>query len=90
MPTSHVISSYINIFAQSRIIITPGGFINSSIAAEGRSARVDRVSGPIFLDDVGCSGAELQLTNCTNRGVGVHNCGNLEDAEVVCKGKLVE
>ena len=73
-----------------RIIITLDDFINSLTAAEGRSAIFDRASGPIFLDDVGCSGTELQLTNCTNLGVGVHNCGNLEDAEVVCKGKLVK
>ena len=62
----------------------------SPIAAEGRSARFDRPSGPFFLDDVGCNGTELRLTNCTNRGVGVHNCGSFEDAEVVCKGKLVK
>ena len=62
----------------------------SPIAAEGRSARFDRASGPFFLDNVGCNGTEPQLINCTNRGIGVHDCGNFEDAEVVCKGKLVK
>ena len=44
--------------------------------------------GPIFLDDVQCRGTERWLTNCTHRGVGVHNCGHREDAGVVCNGKL--
>ena len=42
--------------------------------------------GSIFLDDVECIGTELLLTNCTNSGVGVHNCRHLEDAGVVCSG----
>ena len=42
--------------------------------------------GPIFLDNVGCIGTEPRLTNCTNLGVGVHNCRHVEDAGVVCSG----
>ena len=41
--------------------------------------------GPVFLDEVGCNGTELQLTDCTNSGV---NCFFLSrGAGVVCKGK---
>ena len=60
-----------------------------NIVAEARiRATFGQGSGPIFLDDVGCNGTELLLTNCTNLGVGLHNCAHFEDAGVVCKGKL--
>ncbi|CAJ1053758.1 uncharacterized protein LOC121905209 [Xyrichtys novacula] len=42
-------------------------------------------SGPIWLDDVSCSGIESYLTHCRHRGFGVHNCGHVEDASVVCE-----
>jgi len=41
-------------------------------------------TGPIYLDQVQCSGTELTLQECTHDGVGVHNCGHSEDAGVIC------
>ena len=40
--------------------------------------------GIIHLDNVQCNGSELRLTNCSHRGVGVHNCQPSEDAGVKC------
>ena len=56
-----------------------------SLGSETR-ATFPRGKGLIFLDDVGCNGTEIWLTNCTNLGVGVHNCQHFEDAGVVCSG----
>ena len=44
-------------------------------------------SGPIWMDDVRCTGSESKLTQCSHQGFGSHNCGHHEDASVVCEGK---
>ena len=44
-------------------------------------------SGPIWLDDVRCSGSESSLAECSHLPFGSHNCGHHEDAGVVCEGE---
>ena len=41
-------------------------------------------TGFIFLDNVGCRGDETILSDCSHRGVGVHDCDHGEDAGVMC------
>ena len=47
-------------------------------------------TGPIWLDDVLCTGSERELSECphnTNNSFGNHNCNHQQDAGVRCTGK---
>ncbi|MCI4384775.1 hypothetical protein PGIGA_G00042550 [Pangasianodon gigas] len=51
------------------------------------SANFGQGSGPIWLDNVNCSGSESDITQCPHNGFGNHNCGHGEDAGVICSGQ---
>ncbi|NXB71617.1 CD5L protein, partial [Donacobius atricapilla] len=50
-------------------------------------ARYGRGSGPIWLDDVTCTGEERDFFRCAHRTWGEHNCHHGEDAGAVCAGE---
>ena len=43
--------------------------------------------GPIWLDDVSCTGQETDFFECRAKMWGIHNCHHGEDAGVVCAGE---
>ena len=53
------------------------------------NSAVESGSGPIFLDNVGCTGHERSLLNCVHNGIGIHNCRHTDDVGVRCGGMLL-
>uniref|UniRef100_K1R2P6 Deleted in malignant brain tumors 1 protein n=1 Tax=Magallana gigas TaxID=29159 RepID=K1R2P6_MAGGI len=41
-------------------------------------------SGPIWLDDVKCTGSESRIEECSHSPWGSHNCGHGEDVSILC------
>lgn len=52
-----------------------------------REAFFGEGTGPIWYDNLFCTGSEATLNECPHNGIGVHNCGHNEDAGVTCDGK---
>ena len=58
-------------------------FLTGAIA--GANAHFNPGEGPIFLDDVQCSGIEASLLSCVSSPVYSHNCHHSEVAGASCQ-----
>ena len=66
----------------ARVVCRHLGFSNA-VRALG-SAHFGTGSGEVWLDNVGCSGSESSIENCSHNGWGVGDCTHKEDASVIC------
>lgn len=48
------------------------------------NAHFGQGAGPIYFDNLECSGSEIDLFRCKRRPIGVHYCSHSEDAGVQC------
>ena len=67
-------------------------FNTRHVCSDGKArsrAHYGEGTGNIWLDDVGCSGFENSILNCTHKRIGAHNCDHGEDAGVECKSVLI-
>ena len=69
----------------ARVVCRQVGSLNA-VSALG-SAHFGAGSGPIWLDDVRCSGSESSIANCPHSGWGIEDCHHGEDASVICSSK---
>ena len=54
------------------------------------NARFGRGSGPIWFDDMRCTGRETNPFRCPKRlPIGSHNCGHNEDVGITCRSKFL-
>ena len=53
-----------------------------------RFASFGQGTGPIYLDNLMCTGNETRLQDCPHNGIGSHNCFHFEDAGVECSSKF--
>ena len=67
--------------ASVSIIVTGG----EKVTPEGQAS-----SGPIFLDELRCTGSELSLLDCPTgiSEVGLTNCDHSQDVWVKCRGRF--
>ena len=70
----------------ANVVCTQLGFTRAVSAP--RFAAFGQSSGPIWLDQLRCTGSEANLCECPGNSVGVHDCSHLEDAGVVCQGNI--
>lgn len=59
------------------------------IAMEAQMSFSFVCSGPIWFDNLHCSGKEKTLSLCPSNGIGVSDCKHTEDVGVVCSDKRI-
>ena len=58
------------------------GLLSGGVSDFGRSY------GPIWLENMNCTGNETRLLNCQHSDWGVHDCHHIEDVGVYCTSGL--
>lgn len=65
--------------------------LDTSVAKAAFPGEFGQGSGPIFLDNVQCTGSETSIFDCSHNGIGISpGCDHSKDAGVKCTGKCGE
>lgn len=56
----------------------------TAVAALGAFSQFPSGVGPIWYDQLACTGYEANLTECSSNGLAVHDCSHFEDASLIC------
>jgi hypothetical protein len=59
-----------------------------SDAAAVRSSFYGRASGFLYMTNVGCTGTEKRLIDCSHSGNAINSCGDGSHAGVKCLGTM--
>ena len=52
------------------------------------SVNITSTNATIWMDDVACTGSELEIAACSFAGWGVHDCTSEENVGIICTSKL--
>ena len=70
--------------SDARVICQQLGF--SSIRGHRSTLNFGQASGPIFLENLACSGDESTVFDCPRGVLGLHHCDHSQDVGVQCYG----
>ena len=74
-------------FSDAQVVCKQLGY-DYTVAAVTASKFFGEGSGPVWLEDVACSGNESALKDCEMATIGNSGCSHSRDAGVICSGEL--
>lgn len=66
----------------AQVVCRQLGLVGGGVGRSGSWTALHRGTGPIWMDDVACSGTETTLLECPYNAQ--HNCGHTEDTSICC------
>ena len=90
IPTQCVESSHVFLSKSECLSTLYSGVFFLFIAAIALTwAAFGRGTGPVYLNNVRCTGTESSLLSCSHREIGVTYCSHSRDAGVVCPSRTL-